>query len=46
MLSVIATVFVTSCNDDNNWNDYKEWREANVSYFDDQKFMMEDGVNV
>ena len=46
VLSVTATVFVTSCNDNDTWNDYKDWREANVAFFEEQKFMMEDGGNV
>ncbi|MCM1076154.1 MAG: FKBP-type peptidyl-prolyl cis-trans isomerase [Bacteroides sp.] len=47
MIVAFGSVIATSCDDDNNnWDNYSEWREANEAYFDEQKFMMEDGANV
>lgn len=46
LLASLGAVFTTSCDDDNVWSDYKEWRIANEEFFDEQRFMMEDGENV
>lgn len=44
----ILGVAVTSCDNDGSdtWSDYKDWRIANENYFDEQRFLMEDGANV
>lgn len=47
LLTSLGAVITTSCDDDDNvWDDYKEWRIANEEFFDEQRFMMENGVNV
>lgn len=46
ILTSIGGMLTTSCNDDNTWDDYKEWRVANEEFFDEQHFLMEDGKNV
>ncbi len=35
-------VAVTSCNEDDEdaWDSYKDWREANVAFFNEQKYTM------
>lgn len=47
LLASIAGMITTSCgDDDNNWDDYKDWRVANEEFYDEQRFLMEDGQNV
>ncbi|MCM1521233.1 MAG: FKBP-type peptidyl-prolyl cis-trans isomerase [Muribaculaceae bacterium] len=46
MASVTMALTIVGCNDDestNNWDDYKEWREANEAFFSEQQFRIEDG---
>ena len=49
LIAVAAFMAVTtsSCNDDDNntWDKYKEWRELNDKYFEEQKYRIEDGQN-
>lgn len=42
VLAYAAVASMTSCSDDNdsNWNIYKDWREANVAYYDSLKYVM------
>lgn len=35
-----AIVFVSCNDDDSDWDEYKDWREANVEFYDNQKFKM------
>ena len=35
-----------ACNDDNTWEDYSEWREANVAFYDEQRFAMGPDGNI
>ena len=47
ILTSLAGMFTTSCGDDDNvWDDYKEWRIANEEFYDEQRFLIEDGANV
>lgn len=48
LLAAVACVSFVACNDDNDdvWEKYKDWREANVTYFDEQRFMMDGTGNV
>ncbi len=42
-ISVIAGAVATvGCNsdDDDNWDTYKEWREANTAFYEDQQFAL------
>lgn len=41
LLAVAATV-VSSCGDDTKttWETYAEWRQANIDFFDEQKYLM------
>ncbi len=42
-----CAVFVACNDDDNTWDDYKDWREANVAFYDEQRFAMgPDGNNI
>lgn len=41
-----CAAFVACDDDDNVWDDYKDWREDNVAYFDEQRFSLSpDGSN-
>lgn len=42
LLFLLGVVALTACNDDNesSWDDYKDWREANTAFFEEQKFRM------
>lgn len=47
-LFVLGVVAFASCSDDNDstWDEYKDWREENVKFFEEQKFLMTpQGVN-
>ncbi|MBD5202826.1 MAG: hypothetical protein HDS81_05910 [Bacteroidales bacterium] len=45
-LMSLASVSV-SCNDDNKntWDDYEKWRNANTSYYDEQKYSFDENGN-
>ena len=45
-LMSLASVSV-SCNDDNknSWDDYEKWRNANSSYYDEQKYSFDENGN-
>lgn len=46
LLTVALWSLVSSCDDDdNNWDRYKEWREINNNFFEEQRFKMENGMN-
>lgn len=33
----VVAAFVAGCHDDNNWNDYAEWRNANNAWLEEQQ---------
>lgn len=45
VVAALASTLVSCNDDDNNWDKYKEWRELNDEFFDEQKYLMEDGRN-
>lgn len=46
LLLSFGALITTSCNDDDDdWSDYEDWRIANEEFFDQQKFLIEDGKN-
>ncbi|MDE6383332.1 MAG: FKBP-type peptidyl-prolyl cis-trans isomerase [Paramuribaculum sp.] len=36
LLAAVAIPAVVSCGSDNNWEDYKDWREANNTWYEQQ----------
>lgn len=47
LLAAMAGMMLQGCNDDddntNTWDRYKDWREENTAFFDEQKFLIENG---
>lgn len=43
LLGIVITWAFTACNDDNesNWEEYREWREANNSWLDEMKSLID-----
>lgn len=39
---LLGVVAITSCSDDNEstWDEYEDWRNENVAFYDEQKFLM------
>lgn len=47
LLTALFGVLMSSCNDDNEvWDKYKDWRIANEEFFNEQRYMTENGSNV
>ncbi|MDE6080270.1 MAG: FKBP-type peptidyl-prolyl cis-trans isomerase [Duncaniella sp.] len=41
-IGLVLLALTGSCKDnDNNWDSYKEWREANTDFYNEQKFAIE-----
>lgn len=36
LIGITATMAVTGCSSDDNWADYREWREANAAWYNEQ----------
>lgn len=39
ILFVVSVAVVSSCSDDTTWDTYKEWRETNQNFYDQQKLL-------
>ncbi|MDE6458565.1 MAG: hypothetical protein K2L31_08210 [Muribaculum sp.] len=37
ILGIVIAVAVSACKNDNNWEDYAEWRDANNSWLEEKK---------
>lgn len=47
LIACICSVSLTGCDsDDDVWDKYEDWRIANEKFFDEQRFLMENGANV
>ncbi len=46
VVACIGCMFAGCDSDDDVWDEYKDWRIANEQFFEEQRFLIEDGTNV
>lgn len=46
VIACIGCMFAGCDSDDDVWDEYEDWRVANEKYFEEQRFLIENGTNV